>query len=167
MIEGWGKASPGGVSYYNYMFNLAEYSAPYPMMHQMKEELPIIYANHVKYWQPEGMANFDEVLPGLYLTMRKAWNPNANSDAVLDEFFTRFYGNAEKPMRKYWTLFDNQWTNVDEHSGGGWSYGRRVALTTAPKSPLDTRSKATSPKNSANSIPNGAPSWTVSRTARA
>jgi hypothetical protein len=125
MIEGWGKASPGGVSYYNYMFNLAEYSVPYPMIHQMKEELPIIYASNVKYWQPEGMANFEEVLPGLVLTIRKAWNPNANSDAVLDEFFTRFYGAAEKPMRKYWTLFDDQWTKVNEHSGSGWSYARR------------------------------------------
>jgi len=125
MIEGWGKASPGGVSYYNYMFNLAEYSVPYPMMHQMKEELPIIYGSNVKYWQPEGMSNFDQVLPGLYLTLRKSWNPKEDSDAILDEFFTRFYGNAEKPMRKYWTLFDDQWTNVDEHAGGGWDYARR------------------------------------------
>jgi len=125
MIEGWGKVSPGGVSYYNYMFNLAEYSVPYPMMHQMKEELPIIYGSNVKYWQPEGMSNFDQVLPGLYLTLRKSWNPKEDSDAILNEFFTRFYGNAEKPMRKYWTLFDEQWTQVDEHAGGGWDYARR------------------------------------------
>jgi hypothetical protein len=125
MIEAWGKAAPGGVAYYNYMFNLAEYSAPYPMIHQMKEELPIIYANNVKYWMPEGMSNFEQVLPGLYLTIRKAWNPQADSDAILNEFFARFYGAAEKPMRKYWTLFDDQWTKVDEHSGSGWSYARR------------------------------------------
>jgi hypothetical protein len=125
MVEGWGKASPGGVSYYNYMFNLAEYSAPYPMMHQMREELDIIYKNNVRYWQPEGMSNFEQVLPGLYLTLRKAWDPKEDSAAVLDEFFTRFYGAAEKPMRRYWALFDEQWTKVDEHSGGGWDYARR------------------------------------------
>lgn len=129
MVEGWGKASPGGVSYYNYMFNLAEYSAPYPMIHQMKEELPIIYANNVKYWQPEGMSNFEQVHPGLYLTIRKAWDPSESSDAILDEFFTHFYGNAEKPMRRYWTLFDDQWVKVDEHSGGGWDYARRFTPT--------------------------------------
>ncbi len=125
MIEGWGKAAPGGVSYYNYMFNLAEYSVPYPMIHQMKVELPIIYANNVKYWQPEGMANFDQVLPGLYLSIRKAWNPQEDSDKILDEFFQRFYGAAEKQMRRYWTLFDDQWIKVDEHTGGGWDYARR------------------------------------------
>jgi hypothetical protein len=107
------------------MFNLAEYSAPYPMIHQMKQELPIIYANNVRYWMPEGMSNFDQVLPGLYLTIRKAWNPDENSDAILNEFFTRFYGAASTPMRRCWTLFDDQWTNVDEHTGGGWDYARR------------------------------------------
>jgi hypothetical protein len=125
MIEGWGKVSPGGVSYYNYMYNLAEVTVPYPMIHQMKEELPIIYANNVRYWQPEGMSNFESALPGLYLTIRKAWNPQEDSDAILNEFFTRFYGAAEKPMRRYWTLFDDQWTKVDEHTGGGGDYARR------------------------------------------
>ena len=28
-------------------------------------------------------------------------------------------------MRRNWTLFDEQWTKVDEHSGGGWDYARR------------------------------------------
>ncbi|MDQ3622794.1 MAG: DUF4838 domain-containing protein [Verrucomicrobiota bacterium] len=125
MIEGWGRAAPAGVSYYNYMFNLAEYSVPYPMIHQMKTELEIIYANNVKYWQPEGMSNFEQVLPGLYLTIRKAWNPKEDSDQILDEFFHRFYGAAEKQMRRYWMLFDDQWVGVDEHAGGGWDYARR------------------------------------------
>jgi hypothetical protein len=28
-------------------------------------------------------------------------------------------------MREYWTLFDKQWIQVDEHAGGGWDYVRR------------------------------------------
>jgi len=124
ILEGWAKAT-NTISYYNYMFNLAEYSVPYPMIHQMKEELPIMFANNVKYWQPEGMSNNDQALPGIYLTIRKSWNPAEDSDAILNEFFTRFYGKAEPAMRKYWTLFDDQWIKVDEHAGGGWDYMRR------------------------------------------
>lgn len=30
-------------------------------------------------------------------------------------------------MRRYWTLFDNQWTRVEEHAGGGWDYPRRFS----------------------------------------
>jgi hypothetical protein len=124
ILEGWAKVTDA-IIYRNYMFNLAEYSAPYPMIHQMKEELPLIYANHVTCWQPEGMTNQEQVLPGHYLTLRKAWAPNENSDTILNEFFTRFYGSAEAPMRKYWTMFDDQWVNVDEHTGGGWDYAHR------------------------------------------
>jgi hypothetical protein len=124
IVEDWGKATDA-ISYYQYMFNLAEYSAPYPMMHQMSVEQPIIYANHVKYWQPEGMTNLESILPGHYLTNRMAWNPRADPKAILDEFFTLFYGNAAPQMRVYWTLWDDAWTKVDEHAGANWSYPRR------------------------------------------
>ena len=86
IVEDWGKATPK-ISYYQYMFNLAEYSAPYPTMHQMIEEQPIIYANNIKYWQPEGMTNLDQILPGHYLSNRMAWNPKSNPVEILDEFF--------------------------------------------------------------------------------
>jgi hypothetical protein len=128
IVEDWGKAT-SKVSYYQYMFNLAEYTAPYPMMHQMSEDLPIIYANNVKYWQPEGMTNLEQILPGHYLTNRMAWNPRAKPAEILDEFFTKFYGSAAAAMRKYWTLFDDAWIKVDEHAGANWAYPRRLTPT--------------------------------------
>lgn len=124
IVEDWGKATDH-ISYYQYMFNLAEYSAPYPMMHQMVTELPIIYANNIKYWQPEGMTNLDQILPGHYISNRLAWDPKLNPKVALDEFFTLFYGAAEPAMRKYWTLWDDAWTKVDEHAGANWAYPRR------------------------------------------
>jgi hypothetical protein len=124
IIEGWGKVTPN-VAYYNYMFHLAEVSVPYPMLHQMKEELPIIYANNVKFWQPETMPNFESVLPGMVLTLRKSWNPQQDSQQILDGFFTGFYGAASTPMRRYWQVFDDAWVKVPEHSGSGWGHVRR------------------------------------------
>ena len=123
-LEAWAKASPS-LSYYNFMYNLAEISAPYPMMRQMSEELPILYANQVKYWQPEGIPDNDAILPGHYLSIRMAWNPMQKPQAILDEFFHRFYGSADAPMRRYWQDWDDAWTKVDEHVGCGFSYVRR------------------------------------------
>ena len=54
------------VSYYNYMYHLAEMVVPYPMMHQMAEELPILYRNNVVFWQPETLPTFESSLPGLF-----------------------------------------------------------------------------------------------------
>lgn len=124
IVRGWGKASKQ-VAYYNYMFHLAEVAVPYPMMHQMSEELPEIYRNNVKFWQPETMPNFDSVLPGMYLAMRMSWNNKLQPKAVLDEFFTRYHGAAAAPMRRYWQTIDDAWTSVPEHAGCGFGLQRR------------------------------------------
>jgi len=124
IVEGWGKKSQK-VAYYNYMFHLAEVIVPYPMMKQMSDELPIIFRNNLTFWQPETMANFESVLPGFYLSIRKSWYTDAEPKVVLDEFFTKFYGNAEKPMRRYWQTFDDAWNKVQEHAGCGFGYGVR------------------------------------------
>src|SRR5204863_9386874 len=107
--------------------------------------------NNVKYWQPEGMTNLDQILPGHYLSNRMAWDPKANPAEILDEFFTLFYGAAAQPMRKYWTLWDDAWTKVDEHAGANWAYPRRFTpefmraardamnrATAAAKTPAET-----------------------------
>jgi len=124
IVEGWGKKAKR-VAYYNYMFHLAEVAAPYPMIKQMSDELPIIYKNNLKFWQPETIANFEAVLPGFYLSIRKSWHTDIEPTAVLDEFFPRFYGAADKPMRRYWQIFDDAWNNVPEHAGCAFGYGAR------------------------------------------
>jgi hypothetical protein len=143
IVDGWGKVSKQ-ISYYNYMFQLAEVAVPYPMMHQMSEELPVLYRNNVKFWQPETMPNFESVAPGMYLSMRLAWNPNQQPKAVLDEFFTRFYGNAAAPMRRYWQTIDDAWTNVPEHAGCGFGHDKRFtpAVMNAARAAMDDALKA-------------------------
>jgi hypothetical protein len=113
------------LSYYNYMFHLAETSAPYPMIRQMSEELPIIYANNMKFWQPETSSLFDSVLPGMVISNRMAWKPQEKPAAILDDFYTKFYGAAAAPMRRYWQIFDDAWNKVPEHGGAGFGYMRR------------------------------------------
>jgi len=124
IIEGWSKKAEK-VAYYNYMFHLAEVAVPYPMMKQMSDELPIIYAKNLAFWQPETMPNFESVLPGAYLSIRKSWHTGIQPKTVLDEFFTKYYGSAEKPMRRYWQVFEDAWQNVPEHAGCGFGYGVR------------------------------------------
>jgi hypothetical protein len=138
IVEGWGKAARN-VSYYNYMYHLAEVSVPYPMISQMSAELPILYASGVNVWSPETMPSFDSNLPGMVLAVRMAWNTKAKPAEVLDEFFTRFYGPAEGPMRRYWQVFDDAWTKTPEHAGCCFGYGRRFtpAVLAAARAAID------------------------------
>lgn len=125
LVESWGKVAQGRLAYYNYMFHLAEVSVPYPMMHQMSEELPILYRNGISFWGPETMPNYESVLPGMWLSLRMAWNNQLKPKEVFDDLFTNFYGSASKPMQRYWQTFDDSWTNVPAHAGSLWSYNRR------------------------------------------
>jgi len=124
IVEGWGKAAKQ-VAYYNYMYNLAEVSAPYPMIRQLSEELPFLYKNNVIFWQPETLPNFEEVLPGMWLSLRMSLDSRLEPDEVLAEFYTRFYGPAAAAMQEYWEVFDKAWTQSPEHAGSLWSYSRR------------------------------------------
>jgi len=53
----------------------------------------------------------------LYLRSRLLWNPDEDVDALLDDFFTKFYGPAEKPMKVYWSTIFKAWeeTICTEH----------------------------------------------------
>ena len=45
----------------------------------------------------------------LYLTGKLYWDPDADVDAMLDEYYRLFYGPAEKPMREFFTLAIRCW----------------------------------------------------------
>lgn len=125
IVEGWTKVS-ASVAYYNYMFHLAEVAAPYPMMKQMAVEMPVLYAHGTPiFWQPETMANFETMLPGMWLTMRMAWDNDVEPYAVYDDLFERLYGPSAPAMKRYWTIIDDAWTQTPSHAGSLWSYPKR------------------------------------------
>ena len=53
----------------------------------------------------------------LHIRARLLWNPDEDVDALLAEFYPKFYGPAAEPMRAYWTAIYDAWENtiVTEH----------------------------------------------------
>jgi len=53
----------------------------------------------------------------LYLRSRLLWNPDEDVDVLLDDFYSKFFGPAEKPMRAYWSTIFKAWeeTICTEH----------------------------------------------------
>jgi hypothetical protein len=125
IVEGWNRVAKR-IAYYNYMFHLAETTVPYPMIRQMSEELPIIYGGAAEiFWQPETMPNFDSVAPGMWLSLRLAWDSGRDPAAVMAEYFSGFHGAAGPAMQRYWQIIDDAWHTVPEHAGCGWGHDRR------------------------------------------
>ncbi len=51
-----------------------------------------------------GMAHLN-----LYLTAKLQWNAGANVDALLEDYYARFYGPAKGPMKAFWTAAEQAW----------------------------------------------------------
>ena len=126
IVEGWGKVTRM-LAIDDYAFNLAEVSCPFPLISKWSGDLPIYYANHMTLWKPETMPTFEASLPGLYLGIRMSWYPESKPAAILEEFFTRFYGAAAAPMRRYWYTIDDAWAKTAEHAG--CYFGHAVRFT--------------------------------------
>ena len=124
LIEGWGKKAKQTSIYY-YGFNLAETSAPMPMIARWSHDVPFALTNNCRFWQPETQPNFETNMHGLYLSCRLAWNPSLKPAEIIDDLHAKFYGNAAKEMAAYWHFIDDAWTKVPEYSGCGFGYLRR------------------------------------------
>lgn len=53
----------------------------------------------------------------LFMRGRLMWNPDEDVDALLAEFYPKFYGPAAEPMEAYWSAIYDAWKNtiVTEH----------------------------------------------------
>jgi len=124
IVEGWGRAA-STVSYYAYGYNLAEVSAPNPMITKWGIDIPIALKNNCKFWMPETMPNFETCMPAIYMANRLAWDSTQKPEAIIDELMQKFYGHAAREMATYWRLIDDAWVKTPEYSGCHWGYLRR------------------------------------------
>jgi hypothetical protein len=125
-MQGWAKKAQV-LGYRPYLYNLAEPSAPNPMIRKWSAELPWILAHGVKFWQPETLPNFETSLPALWLAMRLPWDDRQEPSRVLDELYSRFYGAAAREVRAYYELVDRAWAETPEFSGNNLGYVRRFS----------------------------------------
>jgi len=133
LIVGWGKAARQ-TSFYAYGYNLAEPTAPQPMLAKWAFDVPFILANGCKFWQPETLPTFETQMHALYLGNRLAWNATERAEDVARELHTLFYAHAAEPMATYWRFVDEVWVKTPEYAGSAYGYARRWTpdrLTTA------------------------------------
>ncbi len=85
----------------------------------------LAFRNDVQHYRKAGILGVDTesrnaiatTFLNLYFRGLLCWNPDADVDAELREFYPRFYGPAAEPMRRYWTAIYDAWkdTVVTEH----------------------------------------------------
>ncbi|MFN9346896.1 MAG: DUF4838 domain-containing protein, partial [Planctomycetota bacterium] len=83
------------------------------------------FAKDVQHYRKAGILGVDTESRGatattflnLYFRGQLLWNPDANVETLLEEFYPKFYGPAAKPMQEYWSAIYLAWdsTLATEH----------------------------------------------------
>lgn len=120
LIRQWRKLCPE-VYDRGYWFNLADIGLPFSMVHRMREEIPMEKRLGIAGFRVETSAGSEchwaSETPSLYLAAKLMWNSNADVDALLADFYDKFFGPASKPMRGYFETLDAAVRDADYHSG--------------------------------------------------
>ena len=119
MVE-WGKLV-SEVYERGYYFNLACPSLPFSKVHAIRKETPLAHEAGVKGWRVECVPSWIPSTPTLYIAARLMWDVHADVDALLNDFYTNFFGPASKPMGEYLTMIDHGFRDTDCHTGGSFS----------------------------------------------
>ncbi|HEY1065472.1 MAG TPA: DUF4838 domain-containing protein, partial [Pirellulales bacterium] len=118
IMEKWAKVMDGRLVIYDYDQTMLVWrDLPNPS-HQA-------FRRDVKHYLDAGILGVDTesrgatatVLTNLYIRGQLLWNPSSDVDALLADFYERFYGPAAKPMAEYWSAVFNAWEEsiVTEH----------------------------------------------------
>ena len=124
LVTGWAQKH-NRLFFRGYLYNLAEVTAPCPMIAKWSYDLPVFIQSGFRYWLPESMASFDANLPALWLSVRLSWHTEETPDAALRDLYAGCYGKAAETMRQYWQRADDAWVLSKEWSGGGAGHSMR------------------------------------------
>lgn len=127
MVEGWAKVA-SKLGYYNYMYNLADATLPMFKFTPCKEEFPYLADKGLEFMTIEVLSNWYLYGPQIYLSLRLAYDPKLDAQAVMEDYFQKFYGPDAGPfMKAYWMGIDEATAKLACHSGG--FYGLQAVYT--------------------------------------
>jgi hypothetical protein len=117
LIDGWA-ASTERIAYRTYNYNLAECCVPFSMLSVWKHDIPYLAEQGCAGFNLETLANWQIYGPHIYQSIRLAYDPSIDSDAMMDEYYEKFYGpQAGEFMKAYWTDIDQAFVRLRCHSG--------------------------------------------------
>ena len=118
MIEGWTKVCKH-VSSYDYYGHYYVFG-PWPILHDIRKDVPYLRSIGVTGFMVEAQQHWANQGINFYLAAKLVWDTDRDSGKLLDEYYHRFYGPAEKPMRQYWEMWEAAMA-TQACAGNGWA----------------------------------------------
>lgn len=114
----WAKVMDGRLAIYDYDQSMLVWrDLPNPSHMAFKQDVQHYRRAGILGVNTESRMALATTFTNFYLRARLLWNPDENVEALLDDFYARFYGPAAAPMKEYWSRIFRAWetTIVTEH----------------------------------------------------
>jgi hypothetical protein len=117
LVEAWATVAKQ-VGYRTYNYDLADVLVPFSMISVWKHDLPYLKQKGCLGINNETLANWQIYGPHIYLSARLAYDPDANADVIMDDYYRHAYGPRAAPfMKQYWTAIDRAFLDLPCHTG--------------------------------------------------
>ena len=103
-----------------YYFNLACPGFPFSKIHAVRDETVVAHQLGVKGWRVQTNPSWASNGLTLYVAARLMWDVHTDVDALLAEFYRKFFGPAEKPMGSYLESLDTWFRDTECFTGGSY-----------------------------------------------
>ena len=118
MMYRWAEVMDGRVVIYDYDQGMLVWrDLPNPSHQAFRQDVKHYAKAGLLGLRTESRGAIATVFLNLHLRGQLMWNPDADVDAMLAEFYPKFYGPAAEPMSRYWDAIFKAWedTIVTEH----------------------------------------------------
>ncbi len=118
MMYRWAEIMDGRVQIYDYDQGMLVWrDLPNPSHQAFRQDVQHYRDAGVLGFCTESRGSFATVFTNLHIRGQLMWDPDTDVDALLDEFYEKFYGPASAPMADYWNALFQKWedTIVTEH----------------------------------------------------
>lgn len=104
-IEGWSRISDN-IFVWDYGINFDNMVAPFPNFHILQPNLQLFKRNHARmvFEQVNGQLGTDFSELRAYMIGKLMWNPNADTDSLMQVFLKGYYGKAAPELYQYLKL---------------------------------------------------------------
>ncbi len=119
LIDGWTDVMEQ-VYHRGYSYNLAGVQAPFSLVHVWREEVPYCKQQGIKGFRVETQISWASHMPNPYIMPKLFWDADADVGALLDDYFSKFFGPAARPMHRYWQRMDTALRDAPYHTGSSY-----------------------------------------------
>ena len=113
LLADWQKLIPD-VYFYEYYYTDGWCGLPCPLVHTVREDIPYFHKIGCKGLYTQYGSVWNTFLT-TYVASRLLWDVDTDVDALLEDFYHRFFGAAHAPMRAYFEALDRATAATDQH----------------------------------------------------